>query len=131
LARRNKKDDTFVIYKAPTTTFVAVAFGEGGMVPYFDEASYFEFYSYDNGKRVRKNMLSIPDKRLDSVIDMLVQMETDVLICRGYSPRAMHALKDTDMECCLFDGGPHAAIKTWASGKKLKKMKIEGTPVED
>ena len=108
-----RKDDTIVLKKTRRTRFVAIAFLGDGDVPTFERTCYFEFHTILNGKSQRKDMLSIQDTKTDAVVKTLKDMKVDTVVARAYGPRAMHALKNAGIRCCVFDGGPHAAINAY------------------
>jgi predicted Fe-Mo cluster-binding NifX family protein len=117
MAERKKKDDTIILQKTPQTKFVAVAYGGDGEIPYFEQAEYYEFYTIVNGRKVRKNMLSLPDTNVRTAIRTLYDMKTDTVICRGFGPKALHELKKNGIQCCIFTGGPQAGLKAWLEGR--------------
>lgn len=115
--KKDKKAREIVLEKTPQTKFVAVAYEGNGQVPYFEKALYYEFYTVVNGRKLRKNMLSMPDKRESTALDTLRKMKTDVVICRGFGSKALHELKRYQIACYTFDGGPGAAFKAYLNGR--------------
>lgn len=114
---KKKKEKQMLLPKTPQTKFVAVAYEGNGQVPYFEKTMYFEFYTVINGKKVRKNMLSLPDGKLATAVDTLRKLKTDYVVSRGFGPKALHELKRYQIKCCIFDGGPGAAFRAWLAGK--------------
>lgn len=111
-----RKNEKIVLTKTPSTVFVAVAFNGGGYMPYFEQCEYFAFHSVIEHKQRRKNMLSISDHQTEAAIDTLVKMKTDVVIARGFGPKALYELKAHHIICYAFEGGAHAAFKAYLDG---------------
>ena len=108
-----KKHDIVAITKTPSTKLLAVAYTGKGLVPYFEQADYYEVYVFENGRKVRKQMLSMPVNRVDDSVDLFRKMKIDTVICRGFSPRALHELKRFGIRTGVFVGGPGAALKAY------------------
>ena len=70
-----KKHDIVAITKTPSTKLLAVAYTGKGLVPYFEQADYYEVYVFENGRKVRKQMLSMPVNRVDDSVDLFRKMK--------------------------------------------------------
>lgn len=112
-----RNENKIVLEKTPQTKFVAVAYGGRGTVPVFEKSGYFEFYTVLDGKKKRKNMLSIPETSTKEIIQTLKNMRTDIVICRNIGPRALNELRKARIRCCLFEGGPGAAFRAYINGE--------------
>ncbi|MGN0256178.1 MAG: NifB/NifX family molybdenum-iron cluster-binding protein [Chordicoccus sp.] len=108
-----RKHNIIEIQKTPSTKLLAVAYTGKGKVPYFEQTDYYEIYVFENGRKVRKQMLSMPVNRVDDSVDLFRKMKIDTVICRGFSPRALHELKRFGIRTGVFEGGPGAALKAY------------------
>lgn len=108
-----RKHNIIEIQKTPSIKLLAVAYTGKGKVPYFEQADYYEVYAFENGRKVRKQMLSMPVNRVDDSANLFRKMKIDTVICRGFSPRALHELKRFGIRTGVFEGGPGAALKAY------------------
>lgn len=99
------------------TTLAAVAYSGDGVIPNFENATYYEIYLLDaNGKKIRRQMFSAVDMNKDDIVDEFRRDAIDVVIVRNIGPKWLHQFKRFQIRTCLFDGGPDAAIKALTTG---------------
>ena len=112
----HRKDDTVILKKTPQTEFVAVAYEGGKDIPIFERADCFVFYTVLKKRMVRKNMLLIQDKKTESVVRQLKELQADAVVCRAFGPRAKHLLDEAGIRCYEFDGGTQSGLNTYLEG---------------
>lgn len=111
-----KTTESHELKKAPGVKTVLVAYIGNGSVPYFEQAEYFEVYSFKSGERIKKELIHFPKESAHDRVSRFHKMYIDAVICRGFGPRAIQEMKRYRIKAYEFDGGPAAASKAWQRG---------------